>query len=146
MTDTVERISQISSLHQVSASSLQSRDHRGYKSRQCLTSRAALDKTELLGFKYWICTSRGGFEDLPPSPSHNNHVGLPWYRGWSTRRRRQRGGHATKLVALCKCSRRTDDHNTRARVDLRQTQHRLALAGRLLQNSGARFFFNFPVI
>ncbi|KAG8319670.1 hypothetical protein J6590_090431 [Homalodisca vitripennis] len=30
------------------------------------------------------------------------------------------------------------DHNTRARVDLRQTQHRSALAGGLPQNSGAR--------
>ncbi|KAG8300173.1 hypothetical protein J6590_082704 [Homalodisca vitripennis] len=38
------------------------------------------------------------------------------------------------------------DNNTRARVDLRQTQHRSALAGGLPQNSGARLFGNSPAL
>ncbi|KAG8277597.1 hypothetical protein J6590_039141 [Homalodisca vitripennis] len=36
------------------------------------------------------------------------------------------------------------DHNTRARVDLRQTQHRSALASGLPQNTEARFFWKPP--
>ncbi|KAG8286983.1 hypothetical protein J6590_048041 [Homalodisca vitripennis] len=37
------------------------------------------------------------------------------------------------------------DHNTRARVDLRQTQHRSALAGGLPQISDAGFFLKLPI-